>query len=340
MDDLINVQQKLVPDMLEVMTSRYRVLQSIRFLQPIGRRTLASNLGVTERVLRGEVTFLHEQGLIDMSSSGMRLTQEGDRLIHTLDDVISDVSGRAELEKQLEKQLGATDVVVIPGDSDHQPWVKTELGLACVKVMQDYAEAETIIGVTGGTTLAAVADVMRPFKNNVKPLFISARGGLGEQAENQANTICTKMAYKADGHYRLLHVPDQVSEESYQIMTAEPSIHEVLQLIDSAGMIVHGIGDAKTMAERRRSSEVLLKKIHQERAVAEAFGYYFNRDGEVVHKVKTIGLQLENIYENRTVIAVAGGHSKAQAIQAYYQQGPSSILITDEGAARGILNAE
>ncbi|TCP24858.1 central glycolytic genes regulator [Scopulibacillus darangshiensis] len=340
MERLLDMQKKLIPDVLDVMSTRYRILQSVHFLQPIGRRTLSVNLGITERVLRGEVTFLSQQGLIHMSKNGMSLTSEGEKMVLSLEDVMKDVSGLKHLEKQLETVLDVPSVVIVPGDSDHNPEVKNEMGLACVQEMERCLKPESIIAVTGGTTLAAAAEIMHPLKKkaleNVQ--FVSARGGLGEQVENQANTICAKMAEKAEASYHLLHVPDQLSEESYLTLIEEPSVQKSNQLLQSATMIIHGIGDAKTMALRRNSSQALLNKIDHEHAVAEAFGYYFDQDGRVVHKVKTIGMQLESLYDNRTVIAIAGGRSKARAIQAYFKKGPDSILITDEGAAEEILS--
>ncbi|MCQ6373505.1 sugar-binding domain-containing protein, partial [Bacillus cereus] len=65
----------------------------------------------------------------------------------------------------------------------------------------------------------------------------------------------------------------------------------------------------------------------------EAFGYYFNEEGTVVHKVRTVGMQLEDIQNVSHVVAVAGGSSKAKAIQPVIKQGHTSILIPDEGAA-------
>ena len=93
----------------------------------------------------------------------------------------------------------------------------------------------------------------------------------------------------------MLYVPDQVSTEVYKSFIKDPDIKEVLDLINSANMVLHGIGDAITMAERRKTSEEILEKILAGNAVGEAFGYYFNEEGEVVHKVTTIGLQLEDL---------------------------------------------
>lgn len=108
-------------------------------------------------------------------------------------------------------------------------------------------------------------------------------------------------------------------------------------MIRAARIVVHGIGEAETMAKRRHASPEHLRMIERHDAVAEAFGYYFNAEGEIVHRVKTVGIQLEELDDMDTVIAVAGGKSKAQAIAAYAKHTPNIILVTDEGAATELL---
>jgi central glycolytic genes regulator len=339
MNTLLDLQKKLLPDLVEVMGVRYRILRYIRLMQPIGRRTLASNLNMSERVLRGEVTFLKEQGLVTFQASGMLLTEEGERLLGQLEAVMKDVFNTRTMEEELQVKLGVEEVHVVPGNSDSYPWVKKELGRACVSVMKRRLQpTDNIIAVTGGTSIAAVAEMLVPDSDLKKSMFVPARGGLGEQVENQANTICATMARKAMGSYRLLHVPDQLSKEAYDSLISEPSIQAILRLIHSATMVIHGIGDARTMAERRNTPDDVMKKLEQERALAEAFGYYFNEDGRIIHKVLTIGLQLEDLQNIPAIIAVAGGASKAEAIEAYMKTGPSQVLVTDEGAAEALLS--
>ncbi|MCV5480510.1 sugar-binding domain-containing protein, partial [Escherichia coli] len=79
---------------------------------------------------------------------------------------------------------------------------------------------------------------------------------------------------------------------------------------------IHRTGDPLTMARRRNTSEADWFKIQASEAVGEAFGYYFNEQGNVVHKVRTVGMQLEDLQHVSHVVAVAGGSSKAKAIQA------------------------
>lgn len=339
MNMLLDLQKKLVPDIVDVLGQRYRILRFIRLMQPIGRRTLAGNLEMSERVLRSEVTFLKEQGLIEFASTGMTLTNEGMNLLGQLEAVMKEVFQTRTMEEELRKKLGVSEVHIVPGDSDDYAWVQKEMGRASVNLIkQKLSASDNIIAVTGGTSIAAVAEMLVPDSDLKETVFVPARGGLGEQVENQANTICATMARKAMGSYRLLHVPDQLSREAYESLISEPTVREILKLIKSATMVIHGIGDAKTMAVRRNSSPDILQKLEENNAVAEAFGYYFNQSGDIIHKVLTIGLQLEDLEDIPAIIAVAGGKSKAGAIVSYMKQRPSQTLVTDEGAARAILN--
>lgn len=303
-------------------------------MQPIGRRALSSYLQISERVLRAEVTFLKEQGLVHFATSGMSVTEEGEKLFLELEEVMKDLLGLRKLERELEEKLGVKQVIVVSGNSDQDDWVKREMGRACIRELKARMKPKDVIAVMGGTTLAAVAEMMTPDVNTQEVVFVPARGGLGEQVENQANTISAKLASKAGAQYRLLHVPDQISEEAYSSLVLEPSVRDILSLIKSAKTVIHGIGDARTMARRRDSLNSFIDKLNHKEAVAEAFGYYFDRAGNLVHKQRTIGLQLDELGEsNKYVISVAGGHSKAEAIAAYMNYRPSDVLITDEAAA-------
>ncbi|ALC82378.1 MULTISPECIES: sugar-binding transcriptional regulator [Bacillus] len=338
MNQLIHAQKKLLPDLLQIMQKRYEILQYIRLTEPIGRRSLAQSLGISERVLRAEVQFLKDQDLLDIKPSGMSLTMEGSSLLTILEETMKDVSGLTRLEMKLKERLSLENVIIVSGNSDQSPWVKKEMGRAAAACMKDRWVGENIVAVTGGTTMAAVADMLSPDPKNRKLLFVPARGGLGENVKNQANTICADMAEKALGNYKLLHVPGQLSAESYHSIIEEPTIKELLNVIKAATMVIHGIGDAKTMAIRRNTPVEDMQMIEQNHAVAEAFGYYFNQDGEVVNRVHSVGIQLDDLPSFPDIIAVAGGASKAAAIEAYFKKNRNTaVLVTDEGAAKQLL---
>ena len=58
MKTVIEIQKKLLPDLLSIIQKRFHILRYIGAMEPVGRRSLATTLGLTERVLRSEVDFL------------------------------------------------------------------------------------------------------------------------------------------------------------------------------------------------------------------------------------------------------------------------------------------
>ncbi|GAA0499331.1 gapA transcriptional regulator CggR [Salinibacillus aidingensis] len=336
MKDLISLQQKVFPEVMEIMERRTNLLKSIELLQPIGRRSLAEQVKLTERLVRGEVEFFQKQGFVDITSKGIHMTTEGARIAEQLEQLMREISGVKVLEHQVKEKLQLDKVIVVPGNSDKERRVKQELGKACVSYLKDVIKDHMTIAVTGGSTMSLVAESMTPL-NKKDCLFVPSRGGLGEQVENQANTICAQMAKRAQGEYRLLYVPDPISEKAYQSIIEEPAVKEISNEIQNADIVLHGIGDAITMANRRKTPKSQLEKIKEADGAGEAFGYYFDKSGNIVHKVRTVGLQMEDLQKINQVIAVAGGTSKADAIESYFKQGQSNVLITDEAAAEKLL---
>ncbi|AXF56261.1 sugar-binding transcriptional regulator [Salicibibacter kimchii] len=334
--DLLEWQKKLQPDILENLHRRFDILQFIRVSAPVGRRTIAAALQISERVLRSEVELFKEQNLLRVQSGGMDLTEEGHTLLDELAPSIQNISGRTQLEADLQQLLHIPRVLVTSGDSDGQPWVKKEMSRGCVSEMIQTLSPDDVVAVAGGTTLAALAESVTPHPNLQQVTFVPARGGLGENVDLQANTICAALARSAKAQYRLLHVPDQLSDHAYESLTQEPGIQELLSLIRSPRMVVHSVGDAHTMATRRNAVEEKLDRLKNLNAVAESFGYYFDENGTVVQKENTVGLQLDDLGEGQKVVTIAGGASKAEAIIAYMTYRPSDLLITDEGAAEAI----
>ncbi|MGN7457833.1 sugar-binding transcriptional regulator [Paenibacillus pasadenensis] len=333
MRSLIDLQRQLVPDLLETVRLRYGILHQVLVADMIGRRSLASALGMTERVLRAETDFLKEQGFLEINASGMRVSQSGRRLLEEMEPVLSGLLGLSNLEEQLRTRFGLSKVVIVPGDSDHSASTKRELGRAGASALLGQLREGDVVAVTGGSTLAQVASHLNAPVPHPSNLFVPARGGLGESLEYQASTIVSAMAKRTGAQYRMLHVPDHLSEEAYTSLMHEPGVKEVVGVIRGARIVIHGIGDAMTMARRRRVESDVVEELRQEGALAEAWGYYFDRAGSVVHKMPTAGIRLEDIMTTEVVIAVAGGRSKAEAIAAVLRFGHEDVLVTDEAAA-------
>jgi central glycolytic genes regulator len=337
MSSYIHLLPKLVPDLVEVIQKRYMLLRQIQAVQPVGRRSLTQYVSMTERVLRSEVEFLRNQGLVQVESIGMSVTPAGVKLLEELAPCMKEWLGLYGLERELANRLGIEEVILVPGDADQQLWVKLELGRAAVAFLKERVSGNAVVAVTGGSTMRAFAEMMYPSSVFKQCTFVPARGGMGEKVEWEANYIVSLLGQRSGGSYRLLHIPDQLSEEAYHALIQEPHVMEVLDLIRQAKILFYGIGEALTMAERRKSHPEVVNELKAKQAVGESFGYYYDRRGEVVHRLPTVGLRLEDIQTIETKVAVAGGKSKAEAIFAGCKVFPPKVLITDEAVAKEIL---
>lgn len=340
MRNLLEIQKQLLPDLMEILKKRYTILQQIKRSDIVGRRTLATSLGMTERVLRAETDLLKSQGLVEIESVGMRISEAGIRLLELLEPLMKELSGLANLEEEIRKAYGLRKVIVVPGDCETSSISKRELGRAGAVALLSVMGDQDVIAVTGGSTIAEVADQLTPPANAPlrKSWFVPARGGLGESLELQANTIASGMAKRVGAGYRLLHVPDLLGKEAYQSLVHDPNIQDIVSMIRKARIVIHGIGGAMEMASRRKLEPEVIEGLRGEGAIAESFGYYFNEEGVVVHKMLTLGLSLEDIKSTETVIGIAGGRSKAMAIHAVLKFGQEDILVIDEAAALVIVN--
>ncbi|MBD7937015.1 hypothetical protein H9655_08225 [Cytobacillus sp. Sa5YUA1] len=338
MNKWMNVTQKVIPDLMEIMKRRYEILQQTSLMEPVGRRSLAAKVGMTERVLRAELDFLREQGLMIVDAQGTRLSEAGKQLLVDLHEVIKEWSGLNDKEINMTKMLQIEKVLLTYGDTDKDETVKSELGKEVARLIQVLANGGMTIAVTGGSTISTVADALKKQQHMSDVLFVPARGGVGTDMKFQANTLAARMAEESGATYQTLYVPDVVGEDMYQSIIKEPEIKQVLTVIKKADIVIHGIGNALEMAERRGTHTENIKELTESGAIAEAFGYYFNEEGKVVHRLQTVGLQLEDLQQADYVIAVAGGSTKAKAIAAYMKQAPKqTILVTDEVVAEELL---
>ena len=296
---------------------RYEILRAISYFQPVGRRILANHLGISERIIRNETDFLKQNVYIKVTSLGMEITQEGHNILQELEGLIYDLRGLTELEKQLSKILNIDKVVVVPGDTDKNEMVKKDIGKAAARIFRDIIKPGNTIAITGGTTVAQMINSFQPLNNNYEDVFVlPARGSIGNKVEYQSNTLASQLAYKLGADYKLLNIPDHLSKKSLESISKEPEIKDTLQKVSNTDILIFGIGNALKMAKRRGLLEPVIDFLRRKEAVAEAFGYYFNLEGEIVYNSRSVGIQLDEIKNISYMIAVAGGSSKAEAIMA------------------------
>ncbi len=335
MVNYLKLQQKIAPELIKTVERRYAILRLIHRFQPIGRRSLAHQLNLSERTIRNHLSFLSKNYFVTVTSAGAKISKTGENILRELDVYIKELRGTHFLEDKLSDFLNVK-VYVVPSGIN-QNLGEAELGRFAADFLKESICLGDVIAVTGGTTLFKVSQIMAPSVKDCQITVVPARGGLGEGVEIQANTIAAKIANKLGGEYHLLHIPDNLKSEIISTLVQEPSIKKVLDLAKRSDVLIHGIGTAEVMAKRRGMPIDKIKELKANGAVGETFGYYFNQAGQIVYSTTSVGLKLSDLAKINKVIAIAGGHSKAKAILAAVSEKHQDVLIIDEEAAKGVL---
>lgn len=312
-------------------------MRTIYYHQPIGRRALANELDFGERIVRNEVNLLKKQELLEIQLNGMYLTENGKNLINNLYDLNNKLKGIIELQEKLETTLGIKKMIIVPGNSTESESTLKEMGKITSRNIIDKIQPNDIVGITGGSTMANVADQMQKLDKALDVLVIPARGGIGSDLETQANAIAAKIAHKLGVKYKLLNIPDSLGKEALEVVMKNDEIKESVDAVNNINILVFGIGRADTMANRRKLPIEKIDSLLDSGAVAEAFGHYFDINGNEIWEYETIGISIDKYKNTRDVFGVAGGAEKAEAIIAISSLRKDITIITDESAAKKIL---
>ncbi|MGI6161034.1 MAG: sugar-binding transcriptional regulator [Christensenellales bacterium] len=335
--NVVGIIKQLAPEYLELSRKRHTLLRSIYVMQPAGRRMLSAALKWPERQVRTESQFLKEADFIRVEAGGMWVTKAGVELLEKIEGQFDSIFGLSETARKLELALGVPKVILVPGDTEQEPAAFRALARAAAKLLREYIESDSIIAVTGGTTLAAIADEMEAVSHVPEALVVPARGSLGRELEIQATTVASIMAKHIGCKYRMLSLPDSVDHDTLLKLSKDPEISSALEKLRRADVLIYGIGRAQDMILQRSMPPGKKEQIIKDGAVAEAFGSYFDQSGKVLFNASSLWPELDELSRIPVKIGVAGGAKKAEAIIAVSRLHDNSIIVMDEGAAERIL---
>ena len=344
MDDILNIIERVVPQLSAELAQRVRVMQLLaHHSERLGRKALAQKVGLSERTLRTLIDSLRQQGLVDVTQAGMQLTHYGELTLKVLEELLEAESPYFELAQRLKQRLGIAQCYVVSGNADEQSSVGERLGRMVTTILQELLpKGRQVIAMTGGTTLAHVAHQFDQTLSYERELvFVPARGGVGGSYDIQSNSIGGLMAKQTNGLFVPLFIPENMQESTSRILLNDPTINYAVELSKTADCLLLSVGNANIMAERHDLTEQQKKELVQQQAVGEAFGVFFNQAGQEVLRLPKIGVQLEALQQVPLLVTVVGGASKAKAIQAYYKLVQHhGILVCDEGIANMVLSGD
>ena len=333
---LISLMRKLAPDLTDEMTRRALILERISVLQPVGRRQLAAKLNLPEREIRNTALLLKDLGYLELDANGMSLSRKAEEVLDSARAFSRVMNGLTDMEKRLTDLLPADRVMIAPGNADEDPQVLSDVGRIGAAGLRGMLQNGNTLAVTGGSTVAAVARNLQS-ATPMNVMVVPARGGLGRNVELQANTLAEEIAGRLGGHYRLIHLPDNMDASALQEMLKMPEVSEALELLERADVILHGIGTARDTMRNRNMDRENQSRLIQRGAVGESLGAYYDIHGTCLLTASGMGVDLARLKPTCRMMAAAAGASKAEAIIAAMRHRRHQLLVTDQGAAEQMI---
>ena len=250
-----------------------------------------------------------------------------------------------ELENRLKAIFGLQEVIVVPSEGNTSSSVLNAVGSAAAKYLLEQIRDGDIIAITPGTTIGSVIqslETQRQYQVEIVPILGSIQGDL----ESDLNYLSILMGDRLGAKSYRLHAPAFVeSREHCELLRSMESVKMILDIGRRANIALLGIGTLDPESSRfvqftARSAEEMRDIIDSCGGVGEIGAYVYNRDGEPCSKDfadRVIGLDLDEIREIPFRIGVAASAEKALPIYGALRGGYLHVLITDEAAAKGIL---
>lgn len=254
----------------------------------------------------------------------------------------------ADLEGALESRYGLSEAVV--ADVAEGEDVAARLGAAAAGYLERRLGPGDTVGVTWGTTLREMVKAVRPRKADGVTV-VQTLGGVGPPlAEAHAADLPRRLAEALQADLRLLQAPGVVaSPEAREVLTSDPQIRSALSSLGSMSIALVGIGAIATnpiLGRGALAGEVGLPEgfgaeLVRRGAVGDVALRFFDAEGAPVESgldPRIVGVDLPTLARSGSVVGIAGGAEKTEAIRAALRGGIVDVLVTDDATARALLD--
>jgi len=259
--------------------------------------------------------------------------------------IVDPFATHTELETALIERFGLEATVVVAGVIDKEPLTRQRIGQAAARYLEEVVRDGDVIGIGWGRTLHEMVQALsgrRKARISVVPLI----GGLGQIAPSfQVNELARRLAEAFGGTWQAFYapalLPNRAAREGF-MMT--PDAQQIARRWAQLDLAVVGIGNTAFEKELQVLFVNYLDKETQARllkagAVGDICVRFFDIRGQPCTEALpgVVGIELGQLRKVRRVIGVAGGPQKIEAILGALNGHYLKVLITDETAARGVL---
>jgi DNA-binding transcriptional regulator LsrR (DeoR family) len=251
-------------------------------------------------------------------------------------------SEQIALERQLVAAFGLADAIVVPAPADEAD-ITTVVGHAAGTYLTDQIKDGMSVGVGWGATLHMSLKALggQPCQ---RLSVVSLLGGMTHSRAVNPSAVARRIADAFGADCYQLTAPVMVANESVRAaLWSEPGLRELLERARRVDLALVSVGDVSEEATLFRQGLLprsALASLQAAGAVGDVLCHFIDAEGKVVdHPVnrRVVAVDLDDLRRVPRIVVAAGGRRKVAAIRAALKGTGAGVLITDEGAARGLL---
>lgn len=252
-----------------------------------------------------------------------------------------------EVEAQLCASFGLREAIVLkPGRSDLNHLLARVGQLGARFLEQTLRDGMTLTVCLGRSTYEVIHAVRPGSQGHVN--VVQAVGTIAlATPELDSASLTRELAAKLGGTAHYLSAPMVVdSVDAAEMLRSQRDIQRVLEMTRRADVALLGVGNLDPTTSEFSKAGYLsaedLAQIRRSGGVGDMSGQIFTVAGEPYHggfNERVIGLRLEDLRSIPTVLSIAVGLSKTQAILGALRTGVLDVFCTDLDTAIAVLDA-
>ena len=322
---------------LETLRKRYALLRDISYTQPVGRRQLAALTSLSEREVRTEMEYLRMQGLIRVEAFGMVVTSLGFRVLTNLQETISFMTGRDELQEKLRGALGIQRATIAVGDCNKRVLVHRDMGLLAALELQKYFRTVHTVAISGHASVHDITEARFAPQCGRGVTVYPIRTAQMNREDLDANTHCAQLARKTGANYHLLHLGDNLSLDELEKRFHEPDACRITEAVANAELLICGVTPLKKSQSLASMSVRAQETLLQADPCCELLGSFLKADGKQVNNPPLYNLSVDQIALVPTFMLIGAGRDYVEGIRALSMRFKNMHLVTDEATAGELM---
>ncbi len=311
---------------------------------------------IKNEILKIKIAKLFYQNGFSKIEIGEKLRISRLKVASLLEDAISDGIVKItinepenyyiDLENKIEKKFGIHRAVIIETGVSYEE-TKRYIGRAAANCLESLIYDNDIIGVAWGSSIFEMVNALPEKINRDNITMVQITGG-SEQVPMDVNAseLTRRIAkiFNAKSYY--LHAPAIVtSREARDILISEIGIKKTFEMFNKVNFAIVGIGSTLPEPSTILYRNGIIKNSDIDSISRNCMGdinsYFYDKNGiecDITLQSKVIGMSLEQLKKVRSVMAIAGGEQKIDAIHSALKGRLVNIIITDKKTAESILS--